>query len=178
MQMSGGRTFQAEEWTRAMAQGGVFVKPGWCDWEGWQEMNAEATPQGPFELDTSLLSPYTHLPPCSAAWEADVYGPCQQAPLTSGFLWDLANGRHLQEIRGQESSLPRWPSAAWSTPVHFRLGVGVPNASPGLPAPGNQIACLVASLNPTGTSVKSSFSTHSPNSSIWVWHPPVFLPGS
>ena len=69
-----------------MAWGGVFVKPGQCDWEGWQEMNAEATPQGPFELDTSLLSPHTHLPPCSAAWEADVYGPYQQAPLTSGFL--------------------------------------------------------------------------------------------
>lgn len=134
-------------WTRA-TPGQVWRRL--CDWEEGRR-RVEARSQRPC-VGCFPFFP-THSPPfCSLG---SCLWPNQQAPLTSGFLWDLANGRHLQELRGRpafyrESHLSddlQQLGVALCT-SGWKWGYGwVPNTSPGLPAPRNGMQwALVASL--------------------------------
>ena len=139
---------------------------------------------GPFVLAAFLLSPHTHSPLLCCL--GSYLWPNQQASLTSGFLWDLANGRHLQELRGQ-TSLLRAPllsehlqqlRVALCT-SGWRWGVG---GGCLIPLQGCQLQGLACSGSGGSPKPLTPFGRvpliHSPNPAIWVWYPPVFLPGS
>lgn len=107
---------------------------------GEQRWLEEPRSRGPFVLDTFLLSLQTYSPPFSAAWEPDVHGPYQQAPLASGFLWDWLMERPCNESEGTS---PYWGSQLLQVtlcgrvPLHSSHWGGNANVSPRLLAWGN-----------------------------------------
>lgn len=138
--MSGGRAFQADE--QGQRPGQVWKEA--CVTGKSGRRRVEARSQRPLCWLLSFFPPYplsTLL--CSLG---SCLWPNQQAPLTSGFLWDLANGRHLQELRGRpsftENPTCQMTFSSLELPCALQAGSGewrgwVPNTSPGLPAPRN-----------------------------------------
>lgn len=155
-----------------MALGSVYeIRPPGLervlDEQRWLE---EARTQGPFVLDTFLLSLQTHSPPFSAAREPDVHGPHQQAPLTSGFLrfgqWEAPAIHQKAGVLTEDHSFRQvtLPSSEFPCTLQARgeNAQCLPKVSS---LRESYTLCPVASLNPTHIFVKCSFSRFSPNSS-------------
>ena len=98
--MSGGRAFQADE--QGQWPGQVWTEARVTGKSGRRRV------QRP-DHGALCAGCFPFVPPHPLATLLCCLGSClwpnQQASLTSGFLWDLANGRHLQELRGQTSLL-------------------------------------------------------------------------